>query len=156
MYFAAVALLTFLLPVASIYAAVALLPNAPPLIVLVGQWFVFWAGGIRLVLAGLRQFFQPSFTSKEIFGLTGDDALPFVRELGIANFATGVVGAASLVVPSFVLPIAISAGIFYSIAGFRHLTDRDRTRKQNIAMVSDLFVFAVLAVYVGYAVIGIA
>jgi hypothetical protein len=46
MYFAAVALLTFLLPVASIYAAVALLPNAPRLIVLVGQWFVFWAGGI--------------------------------------------------------------------------------------------------------------
>jgi hypothetical protein len=67
MYFAAVVLLTLLLPVASIYAAVALLQSASPLIVLVGQWFVFWAGGIRLVLAGLQQFFQPSFTSREIF-----------------------------------------------------------------------------------------
>jgi hypothetical protein len=57
-----------------------------------------------------------------------------VRELGIANFATGVVGTASLVVPSFVLPIAISAGIFYGIAGFRHLADRDRTTNRNIAM----------------------
>ena len=63
MYFAIVILLTFLLPAASIYTAVALLHSASPLIVLMGQWFVFWAGGIRLVLAGLRQFFQPSFTS---------------------------------------------------------------------------------------------
>jgi hypothetical protein len=60
-----------------------------------------------MVLAGLRQLFQPSFTSRETFGVTGDDALPFVRELCIANFATVVVGTASLAVPGFVLPIAI-------------------------------------------------
>jgi len=154
MYFTTVVLLTFLLPAASIYTDAALLHSASPLIVLVGRWFLFWAGGIRLLLAGLRQFFQPRFTSREIFGLTGDDALPLVRELGVANFATGVVGIASLAVPSFVLPVAISAGIFYGVAGFRHLAGGGRTKNQNIAMVSDLFVFAVLAVYVGSAVFG--
>jgi hypothetical protein len=72
---------------------------------------------------------------------------------GIANFATGVVGTASLAVPSFVLPTAISAWIFCGVAGVRHMADRGRTKNQNIAMVSDLFVSEVLAVYVADAVI---
>jgi hypothetical protein len=72
-----------------------------------------------------------------------------VRELGVANFATGVVGMASLGMPGFVLPVAISAGIFYGVAGILHFAESDRTRNENIAMVSDLFVFLVLAAYVG-------
>jgi hypothetical protein len=38
------------------------------MIFLVGHWFVFWGVGIRLGLAGLRQFLQPSFTARDIFG----------------------------------------------------------------------------------------
>jgi hypothetical protein len=35
-----------------------------------------------------------------------------VRELGAANVATAVVGLLSLAIPSFTLPISITAGIF--------------------------------------------
>jgi hypothetical protein len=71
----------------------------------------------------------------------------------VANFATGVVGIVSLAMPGFVMPVAISAGIFYGIAGLRHFAERDRNRNETIAMISDLFVFVILAVYI---VVGLA
>jgi hypothetical protein len=135
------------LPVGSIYVEYSYLHRTAPLMMLVGKWFVFWSAGVRLLLAGLRQFFQPRFTAEQILGIKSDDALPLVRELGAANFATGVVGIASLAKPSFTLPVAIAAAIFYGIAGIRHVAGSNRTRNENIAMISDLFVALILALY---------
>jgi hypothetical protein len=148
MYLASVFLLMLLLPAGSIYWEH--LHGATPLMLLVGKWFVFWSAGVRLTLAGLRQQIQPRFTSKEIFGIESDDALPIVRELGVANLATGVVGLISLAKPSFVLPVAIAATIFYGLAGVRHIASRHRNTNENIAMVSDLFAAIVFAAYVAF------
>lgn len=147
MYLAVVALTMFLLPAISIFIEHAANPSTA-LMLLGGRWFVFWGVGVRLMLAGLRQFFQPAFTAQEIFHMTSEEALPLVRELGVANVASGVVGLLSIAVPSFVLPVAISAGIFYGVAGVRHVAERGRSRNETIAMVSDLFMAAVLAVFV--------
>jgi hypothetical protein len=48
---------------------------------------------VRLLLAGLRQYFQPSFTAEQIFGIKTKEPLPIVRELGKANFSLGATGA---------------------------------------------------------------
>jgi len=146
MYLAMVVLTMLLLPVASIIIEHSVVPAAS-LIFLVGRWFVFWSVGVRLALAGLRQFFQPTFTAKEIFRISSDEVLPLVRELGVANVATAAVGLLSLLFPSFVVPVAISACIFNGVAGIRHLAERNRSRNETIAMASDLFLFAVLAGY---------
>ncbi len=148
MYGIGVMLLMLVLPVGSVLAELGLLPGAGPLMLVVGKWFVFWSVGVRLFVAGLRQVLQPRFTSEEIFDIQGDDALPLVRELGVANVAMGVVGLASLAKPTFILPAAVAAGIFYGVAGARHLAAHRRTRNENIAMVSDLFVSVILAAYV--------
>lgn len=153
MYLATVLLLMGILPIGSVLLESFAFGSADPVIFLAGKWFVFWGVGLRLVLAGLRQFFQPGFTAREIFDIKADEALPLVRELGVANFATGVVAVLSLWVPTFVLPVAISAGIFYGVAGMRHVAAQARSRNETIAMVSDLFIFAVLLVYVGSSVI---
>jgi hypothetical protein len=150
MYLLIVLLLMLVLPVGSICVEHSYLHSTAPLMMSVGKWFVFWSAGVRLFLAGLRQFFQPRFTSEQIFGIKSDDALPFVRELGVANFATGTVGIASLGNPGFTLPLAIIAAIFYGIAGIRHVADGGRTRNENIAMVSDLFISLILAAYVAF------
>jgi len=123
--------------------------SAPPML-LVGKWFVFWSAGVRLFFAGLRQFFQPGFTAHEIFHIKGEDALPLVRELGVANVAIGVVGIASVAKLSFVLPVAIIAAIFYGIAGIRHFAEKGRTRNESVAMISDLWVSLVFAAYIGF------
>ena len=118
---------------------------------LVGKWFVFWAAGVRLLAAGVKQFFQPRFTSEKIFGLTSDDPLHIVRELGIANFATGTGGIYSLLKPNFVTPIAVVAAIFYGIAGSRHLMDKRRNLKPTTAMVTDLLASLVFVAYLVYS-----
>jgi hypothetical protein len=62
----------------------------------VGKWWVFWAVGVRLLSAGIRQILQPRFTSETILGIKGAEVLMVVRELGFANAAIGTVGVASL------------------------------------------------------------
>ena len=147
MYIAIVALTMFLLPTASVLIQLAIHHDAS-IISLVGRGCVFWGVGVRLGLAGLRQFFQPAFTAKEIFHMSSDETLPLVRELGVANLATGLVGLLSLAIPSFILPVSISAGVFYGVAGVRHVVERGRSLNETVAMVSDLFLFAVLASFV--------
>ncbi|MGA2056851.1 MAG: DUF6790 family protein [Bradyrhizobium sp.] len=149
MYIAVVALTMLILPLMSIAVEHGVHPDIA-LVTLMGRWFVFWGVGVRLALAGLRQFFQPSFTAREIFHTTSDEALPLVRELGVANFAAGIIALLSLWNAGFVPPSAIYAAIFYGAAGIVHITGRDRSRNENIAMASDLFIAAVLATYVAW------
>ena len=118
---------------------------------LVGKWFVFWAVGVRLGLAGLRQVVQPRFTA-EIFEINDERVWPIVRELGIANLALAVVGLASLAKSTFVLPVAIIAAIFYGGAAIQHIGARDRTTNETVAMASDLFALVILAIYSIHAV----
>jgi hypothetical protein len=148
MYMAIVVLLMLILPVGSIAIEQVWLHSTAPLLLLVGKWFVFWSVGVRLLLAGVRQLVQPEFTASEIFHLEDEAALPLVRELGVANLGTGFAGVASIVWPSFTVPIAISAGIFYGIAGLRHMAEPGRSANETVAMASDLFVFLVLAVFI--------
>jgi hypothetical protein len=152
MYIAIVALLTVVLPLGSAFAEHAG-PGAAPFMALIGKWFVFWAAGIRLVLAGVRQLFQPEFTARQIFRIEGADAFPLVREIGAGNLALGAVGVASLWRPDFVLPVAIAAAIFYGIVGVRHLLERGRSLNETVAMGTDLFVFILLAAYGVYALL---
>ena len=119
-----------------------------PLVALVGKWFVFWTVGVRLGVAGARQIVQPGFTAKDIFNIADEKALAIVRELGFANLALAIVGLVSLVEPTFVLPAAITAGIFYGASGVQHLLAPGRTMKETIALASDLFAVVMLAVFV--------
>jgi hypothetical protein len=151
MYFAIVSCLMLAAPVASIVFEHSFLHSSAPLMSLVGKWFVFWAVGVRLALAGLTQYFEPRFTAEQIFDIHSDDPLPVVRELGIANFAAGTVGILSLLRPDFVLPSAIAAAIFYGLAGFRHAAQPTRNAKETFAMATDLFAFVVLAVCAVFA-----
>jgi hypothetical protein len=145
MYIAMVALTMLALPGLSIAIDRALHPEVQ-LLVLVGRWFVFWGVGVRLGLAGVRQMAQPAFTAREIFHMTGNEALPLVRELGVANTAAAVIGLASIAAPSFVLPAAIWAAIFYGVAGVTHIAARARSVNETVAMLSDLFMSVVLAI----------
>ena len=147
MYIAIVVLTMLILPLASIAIEHGVDPDIA-VAALVGRWFVFWSVGVRLGLAGLRQIFQPAFTAREIFHAESDEVLPLVRELGIANSAAGTVALLSLWNASLVLPSAIYAGVFYGAAGVIHVVGRDRSRNETIAMASDLFIAAVLAILV--------
>ncbi len=139
-------LLMGVLPVASIVIEHAI-ANADWLF-LIGRWFVFWASGLRLLIAGVRQMANPAFTARDIFEIETPGTEKIVIELGFANTAMGVLSIASIIRPDFVLPAAIVTGLYYGLAGGLHLRSPHRNARENWAMASDLWVFVVLAAYV--------
>jgi hypothetical protein len=120
--------------------------SAVTIISIIGKWYVFWAAGVRLFIAGLRQIVQPRYTAETILGIKSADSLMLVRELGFANTALGSAGLASILAPSWVPPIALAAAIFYGLAGINHALHKPRNKLQNVAMVSDIFAALLLAV----------
>ena len=146
MYYAMIILLMAVFPIASVLIE-RLVDNAD-LVMLAGKWFVFWACGVRLLLAGARQIGNPTFTADTIFGIADKDAGKIVIELGFANVAIGVLSVASIFRPDWVLPAAIVAGLYYGFAGIKHVFNAGRNRIENWATASDLGIFAVLAIYV--------
>jgi hypothetical protein len=147
MYVLIVALTMLILPIGSVAIARGVDPTAA-WIDLIGLWFVFWAVGVRLGIAGVRQILRPEFTARDIFKLEGEEPLAIVRELGFANLAIGIVGLLAVRFAAFVLPAAIYASIFYAAAGAMHVREPDRGLNENVAMLSDLFMALVLGGFV--------
>jgi hypothetical protein len=121
------------------------------LIELIGKWFVFWAIGIRLLLAGTRQAAKPAFTLEEIFHINNKESEVIVRELGFANICFGIAGIISIFIPDWRSAAGFIGGLYMGIAGVYHIIKKPVSPNEIIAMVSDLFIFLVLAVYLfGY------
>ena len=85
MYLASIVLLMLVLPAAGVIVEALWFGSAADVMLLVGKWFVFWAVGVRLFIAGVRQVAQPQFTAESIFEIKDRAAFGIVRELGFAN-----------------------------------------------------------------------
>jgi hypothetical protein len=110
------------------------------------QWLVFWAVGVRLLLAGFRQIFQPGYTAEVVLGIKAEDCKRVIRELGFGNTAIGCIGAGSLFWEGWLLPAAIAGAVFYGLAGVNHFLHKARGMNENVAMVSDVLVAVVLVI----------
>ena len=113
---------------------------------IIAKWYVFWAVGVRLSLAGWRQIIQPRYTAETILGIKSADSFLVVRELGFANAAVGSAGLGSLLAPAWVAPLCMTGAIFYGLAGVNHCLHKQRGKLQDGALVSDLFAALVLAI----------
>jgi len=152
MYLGAIIGLMLVLPLLSVAAQAQMLPDAAALMGLIGKWFTFWGVGVRLFLAGLNQVFRPDFTAEDIFGIREPGAQAIVCEVGFGNLAMGTLGILSLFVPDFLLPASIVGGLYYGLAGLGHLVRKDRNVKEQVAFVSDLAMFVLLAGFVAIRV----
>ena len=85
MYLAVVVILMVLAPLASLAYEVA--AGHGGWVFLAGKWFVFWAVGVRLLIAAARQIAKPEFTARDIFEIEDVKAFVVVQELGFANLA---------------------------------------------------------------------
>ena len=148
MYRGIVVLLLLVLPAACIGVESHGGAHGATIMALVGKWYVFWAVGVRLFGAGIRQVLQPRFTASEIFETDEPKAFGIVREVGFANLAMGTLGICSLYRPNWLVPAALTGGLYYGLAGLGHVVRKTRNANENVAMVSDGFAFVVLAVVV--------
>src|SRR4029453_7400158 len=148
MYLAALILMMFVLPAASVVVEASRAPGAPDLFWLIGKWFTFWAVGVRLFSAGITQSFGPQFTARSIFDVKDAGALAIVREVGFGNLAIGTLGVTSLVRQGWIVPTAVVGGLYFGLAGLGHLFRSNRNFKEQVALVSDLAIFLVLGLFV--------
>ena len=131
MYLASIVLLLFVLPAGCVIGQMLWFAGAADVMLLVGKWFVFWAVGVRLFIAGVRQVAQPQFTAESIFEIKDRAAFAIVRELGFANLSTGTLGLANLAVPAWVVPAAIVGGLFYGLAAGPRFAARGISRSRR-------------------------
>jgi hypothetical protein len=117
-------------------------------VTLIGRWWVFWAVGVRLFFAGVKQTVKPRFTAEEIFKIHDVSVLPLVREIGFGNLSMGVLGIWSLFHRGWVVPAAIVGGLYYAFAAVGHAAQRSRNAKEMTAMISDVFAAVVLLGFV--------
>jgi hypothetical protein len=151
MYYIIVIATTLALPIGAALIESFALNSATGLILLLGKWYAFFAVGVRLFLAGLRQTFTPGFTLKEIFEIDAPEANHIVQELGFANLSMGALGLLALLDPMLTLAGAVTGGLYYGFAGLKHIATGKRNAMRTTAMVTDILVFAVLALYVATA-----
>ena len=147
-YVLLVLLLMLILPVTSTIISYYNNKIEEPLIMLSGRWFIFWGLDIRLLTAGLRQAFNPAFTAEKIFHISDKQSFAVVRELGFANICMGAVATVSLFLPQWRTAAAFTGGLFMGIAGIMHIIKKPAGVNEWVAMVSDLFIFLVVTIYV--------
>lgn len=147
MYFASVILLMLVLPLASVAIDAVRPGSAVGDMHLIGKWFVFWAAGVRLFIAGVRQVLQPKFTAEEIFEIHDSASFPIVRELGFANLSMGVLATCSIFRAGWIVPAALVGGLYYGLAGLGHIFHKNKNAKEYVAMISDGLVFLVLLIF---------
>ena len=146
-YLLSVILLTLVLPALSIVVECLTRGEQIRSPILWGKWVIFWAVGVRLLTAGLRQVLNPSFTARAIFNIEDHSSHAIVRELGFANICFGATGIISLFVPSWRVVSAFASGLFYGIAGISHIVKKPAGPNEVVALASDIFLFALLAAY---------
>jgi hypothetical protein len=148
MYVVFVVLLLFVLPSGCVAVEALWRHGEADIVLLIGKWFVFWAVGVRLFSAGARQVAQPQFTAESIFEVKDRAAFPIVREVGCGNLAMGALGLLTLAKSGFLVPAAIVGGLYYGLAGAGHPVRGKRNFNEQVALISDLFIFVALAAFV--------
>ena len=144
MYLAVLIVLMGAAPLASVVLEALLAGGPPDLLFLVARWFVFWAVGVRLFVAGLKQIFDPAFTAEKIFGIADPSSHRLVTEIGFGNIAIGSLGLLTLLRSGWIVPAALCGALFLGLAGIKHALNAGRTGRETIAMVSDLAVAAIV------------
>ena len=147
-YFLIVLGFMFVFPALSVFIEWMLNNGQSVTIALTGKWFIFWGIGWRLFTAGLRQVIKPAFTAKTIFNMQHEESQAIVKELGYANICAGIIGILSLFFPAWRVPSAVGSGLFYGIAGINHLIRKPANPNEKLALISDLFMFLVLLIFV--------
>jgi len=146
-YIIGVSIITFLLPVVSAFIEITTNKSLVFSVELVGKWFIFYAVGLRLLLAGIRQTSNPDFTAKEIFHIEGSESFPILRELGFANLCFGLVGLVSLFMPQWRVVSAFGSGLYYGLAALQHFLQKSKGINEKFALITDIIIFILLGFY---------
>lgn len=142
--------LMIILPIISILVEINISKNnfnVGDIIAMISKWFIFWGIGLRSLTGGLSQSINPGFTASLL--QVKESSFVVIRELGFANISMGLIAVISLFAPQWRKAAAFCGGLFLGIAGVLHISriPEGINSKETIAMISDLFIFLIMTVY---------
>lgn len=146
-YIVLVTFLTFIFPIVAAWLEVFINHENYYSFYIFSKWFIFFAVGIRLTIAGMKQVFDPRYTAVEIFKMKTAESFPVIRELGFANLCFGLIAILSVVFPQWRIVSAFGSGIYYAIAGIQHLLKRPSSINEEFALITDLLIAIGLLIY---------
>lgn len=146
-YIISILLLVFAFPILSFFIELQTTKGKGDDLASLGKWFIFYAAGLRLFIAGVRQISKPAFTAKEIFHFETGESFPVIKELGFANVCSGLVGIISLLLPQWRMVSAFSSGLYYGLAGVGHFVRNPKGANERFALVTDFVVFILFLCY---------
>lgn len=144
----------FLFPVISIIVEIRFFKNRISnynIFEIIAKWFIFWGIGMRSITGGLSQSFNPAFTASLL--QVPDSSFVAIKEIGFANISIGLTALISLFLPSWRKTAGFCGGFYLGTAGFLHVSRiaAGINMKETIAMVSDLFIFSIVVIYLIYS-----
>jgi hypothetical protein len=54
----------------------------------------------------------------------------------------------ALLINQWIIPAALSGGMFLGLAGINHILQRDKNDQEKVAMISDLFIFVIILIFI--------
>jgi hypothetical protein len=137
-------LLTVGLPVASAVIERAALagPSATGAFLLFGKWVLFWGMGARPLLTALWPKLVPAYSGRQLAGLPG--ASPVPQALIVAHVAVGLMGVATLFLPTLLFESALVGLVFFGLFGLEHWRQPHKSGYQYTLMASELCLAAFL------------
>ncbi|PUZ22984.1 hypothetical protein DCC81_21465 [Chitinophaga parva] len=145
-YFIVTSLLAVALPFAG-FTGEHLVAHVPYTFPLFAKWFLFSAVGLRLLFAGLRQALLPEAAARKISGMQTEEILPVVQELGFAKLCFGLLAIFSWWKPEWRMVAAFTSGIYFGLAGLRHLVKPKVNSNERFTLWIDLLTFGLLSAF---------
>jgi hypothetical protein len=110
-----------------------------------GKWFIFWSLGIRLVIAGLMQLFNPAYTNS-LLQLGLSDFI-VIRELGLANFSIGLLCTISFIKKSLRGYVCLYMFIFFTGASILHILRIDSINFDEFITLVTNIILVIISLY---------
>lgn len=146
-YVVGVLALTLLLPILSVFIEKMVDKEQSITFLFIGKWFIFYAVGFRLLMAGIKQISNPAFTARDIFQIEDKSSYIIVKELGFANLCFGFIGIISLFLPEWRVVSAFGSGLYFGLAALNHFIRKSAGANELFALITDIFIFIVLLIY---------
>ena len=116
--------------------------NSENIFEIIGKWFIFWSLGVRLIIAGLMQIFNPIYTNN-LLQLSLNDFI-IIRELGLANFSIGLLCTISYFKKSLQKYVCIYMFIFFTGASILHIIRIENINfDELISLITDIILIII-------------
>jgi len=107
---------------------------------IIKNWFIFWSLGIRLILAGVIQIFNPKYTDNLL--QLGLNNFSIIQELGIANITIGTMCIVSFFKTNLQKYVCFCSSFFWLGLSINHILNL-KSFNDTFSLITDVVLMTI-------------